>query len=118
MTLWVDPLPRTMAALVEGTCHNHLTGCLDGSGKWRAGARRLRIPRPGRRVLCPRRRSKILALQGSTARGTVGNLFGVGLTSITVVEEYPLIPAANPRSEEHTSELQSRQYLVCRLLLE
>src|SRR5947209_15762780 len=29
-------------------------------------------------------------------------------------------PAASPspRSEEHTSELQSRQYLVCRLLLE
>src|SRR3712207_6875531 len=29
--------------------------------------------------------------------------------------EEPLHP---PRSEEHTSELQSRQYLVCRLLLE
>src|SRR3712207_8101667 len=28
-------------------------------------------------------------------------------------------PAGSPgRSEEHTSELQSRQYLVCRLLLE
>src|SRR3712207_8379751 len=27
-------------------------------------------------------------------------------------------PAAWKRSEEHTSELQSRQYLVCRLLLE
>src|SRR3712207_8591451 len=26
--------------------------------------------------------------------------------------------ARSPRSEEHTSELQSRQYLVCRLLLE
>src|SRR3712207_8191602 len=26
--------------------------------------------------------------------------------------------APDPRSEEHTSELQSRQYLVCRLLLE
>src|SRR3712207_8981460 len=26
--------------------------------------------------------------------------------------------ACQPRSEEHTSELQSRQYLVCRLLLE
>src|SRR3712207_7824936 len=26
--------------------------------------------------------------------------------------------AADARSEEHTSELQSRQYLVCRLLLE
>src|SRR3712207_6993624 len=25
-------------------------------------------------------------------------------------------PLAPPRSEEHTSELQSRQYLVCRLL--
>src|SRR3712207_7518823 len=34
----------------------------------------------------------------------------------------PRRPAAaavsRPRSEEHTSELQSRQYLVCRLLLE
>src|SRR3712207_8373433 len=29
-----------------------------------------------------------------------------------------LRPHARPRSEEHTSELQSRQYLVCRLLLE
>src|SRR3712207_7930790 len=27
-------------------------------------------------------------------------------------------PAITTRSEEHTSELQSRQYLVCRLLLE
>src|SRR3712207_7052338 len=31
----------------------------------------------------------------------------------------PTLAAANVgRSEEHTSELQSRQYLVCRLLLE
>src|SRR3712207_8178034 len=32
----------------------------------------------------------------------------------------PQIPASERpvRSEEHTSELQSRQYLVCRLLLE
>src|SRR3712207_8586731 len=28
------------------------------------------------------------------------------------------LPLAPPRSEEHTSELQSRQYLVCRLLLD
>src|SRR3712207_8929077 len=28
------------------------------------------------------------------------------------------LPPAKGRSEEHTSELQSRQYLVCRLLLE
>src|SRR3712207_8307347 len=42
-----------------------------------------------------------------------------------VVAEAPTYPGAVPafcayqaRSEEHTSELQSRQYLVCRLLLE
>src|SRR5258707_15657297 len=29
-----------------------------------------------------------------------------------------VLPLGTPRSEEHTSELQSRQYLVCRLLLE
>src|SRR3712207_7905880 len=30
----------------------------------------------------------------------------------------PAPPGRTGRSEEHTSELQSRQYLVCRLLLE
>src|SRR3712207_3886331 len=33
-------------------------------------------------------------------------------------QTYPYVGGAMPRSEEHTSELQSRQYLVCRLLLE
>src|SRR5215203_5367836 len=31
---------------------------------------------------------------------------------------YRHLGSRGPRSEEHTSELQSRQYLVCRLLLE
>src|SRR3712207_8463529 len=31
---------------------------------------------------------------------------------------YNFNPEVTERSEEHTSELQSRQYLVCRLLLE
>src|SRR3712207_7665452 len=38
----------------------------------------------------------------------------IGLTLVTVVA----VLGAGMRSEEHTSELQSRQYLVCRLLLE
>src|SRR3712207_8693467 len=43
--------------------------------------------------------------------------------SIPILYKYfprsPCFPKAiNNRSEEHTSELQSRQYLVCRLLLE
>src|SRR3712207_6881329 len=33
-------------------------------------------------------------------------------------EQLQLAPTDRSRSEEHTSELQSRQYLVCRLLLE
>src|SRR3712207_7193104 len=37
--------------------------------------------------------------------------------SLTRTQSQPLIQQ-NSRSEEHTSELQSRQYLVCRLLLE
>src|SRR3712207_1068540 len=36
----------------------------------------------------------------------------------TGVEPGPCLDYMNDRSEEHTSELQSRQYLVCRLLLE
>src|SRR3712207_8377478 len=35
-----------------------------------------------------------------------------------VLREIDEMSAAYGRSEEHTSELQSRQYLVCRLLLE
>src|SRR3712207_8458273 len=39
-----------------------------------------------------------------------------GLTSTAQKKPIPLTSLT--RSEEHTSELQSRQYLVCRLLLE
>src|SRR3712207_7742955 len=50
---------------------------------------------PGRRAPRPRARRRAAAQRRGGARGT-----------------------PRPRSEEHTSELQSRQYLVCRLLLE
>src|SRR3712207_7853188 len=40
-------------------------------------------------------------------------------TTLAAASAQPTPDAATPaRSEEHTSELQSRQYLVCRLLLE
>src|SRR2546425_4096673 len=35
-----------------------------------------------------------------------------------IAKELPALNAIKPRSEEHTSELQSLAYLVCRLLLE
>src|SRR3712207_7201997 len=44
-------------------------------------------------------------------------LTGIGLVMIYRLT-YNVEGAENLRSEEHTSELQSRQYLVCRLLLE
>src|SRR3712207_8498093 len=50
---------------------------------------------------------------------------GVQVRRVVSVEEDAVVALASPsesvgsiRSEEHTSELQSRQYLVCRLLLE
>src|SRR2546429_2788834 len=45
--------------------------------------------------------------EGGSKRVLAGVLFGVGMAI-----------AAEKRSEEHTSELQSRLHLVCRLLLE
>src|SRR3712207_6976206 len=46
----------------------------------------------------------------------VGDRSAAGATA-PVIGEVDLRPGQQ-RSEEHTSELQSRQYLVCRLLLE
>src|SRR3712207_7062078 len=40
------------------------------------------------------------------------------LEVLEVVDDLPRLLIHADRSEEHTSELQSRQYLVCRLLLE
>src|SRR3712207_8301662 len=48
-----------------------------------------------------------------------GGCGGSGVCAPAVVDEQVAIGLRSaPRSEEHTSELQSRQYLVCRLLLE
>src|SRR5258707_1524328 len=50
----------------------------------------------------------------SSRFGTFALVFGICFAILYVVCDM----ASLPRSEEHTSELQSRQYLVCRLLLE
>src|SRR3712207_8309785 len=52
---------------------------------------------------------------GQTESGTAGRA-GSGL--VGTVETFEDTVHVVRRSEEHTSELQSRQYLVCRLLLE
>src|SRR5258707_2975309 len=48
--------------------------------------------------------------------GTLGDIVSECLGDFTGIRTKHSAAAA--RSEEHTSELQSRQYLVCRLLLE
>src|SRR3712207_8738304 len=49
--------------------------------------------------------------------GVAGIARDLAATGLGALKTAPVEPVPG-RSEEHTSELQSRQYLVCRLLLE
>src|SRR5437762_6540953 len=71
----------------------------------------LMIPRPPRSTLFPYTtlfRSRLQIVFGSIVRRRSARML-LALCSLS---------AAQTRSEEHTSELQSPMYLVCRLLLE
>src|SRR3712207_8028937 len=74
----------------------------------------LMIRRPPRSTLFP-----YTTLFRSRVRGVVNRIAmeHPGQT-VAVVTHGGVIAVFLTRSEEHTSELQSRQYLVCRLLLE
>src|SRR3712207_8786132 len=76
------------------------------------------IRRPPRSTLFPTRRSSDLQRPRSPDRGL--SLHVTGGLSFGVLACPPPVTMSREggRSEEHTSELQSRQYLVCRLLLE
>src|SRR3712207_7387838 len=63
----------------------------------------------------------LLALSALNSFGTLYQLIAqvAGLGLLAACATLLMCPLASMRrSEEHTSELQSRQYLVCRLLLE
>src|SRR3712207_7013878 len=72
---------------------------------------------------CARRRSTASAelstyiILGIDA-GILFPLVTNSILSVSLGSEGENFHMTSPRSEEHTSELQSRQYLVCRLLLE
>src|SRR3712207_8393922 len=87
------------------------------------------IRRPPRSTLFPYTtlfRSTLCLTDGSPALMScclvLGNAGRGAFSSIAEGIEKPGVGSKGyqptPRSEEHTSELQSRQYLVCRLLLE
>src|SRR5258707_7124523 len=69
------------------------------------------IRRPPRSTLFP-----YTTLFRSDGKSTSSGVWSSGSASPAFVGSCPGAVAC--RSEEHTSELQSRQYLVCRLLLE
>src|SRR5690606_40964571 len=54
----------------------------------------------------------------NASRNVVSMPSGSKTIGISVLTEKPASPSMARRSEEHTSELQSRENLVCRLLLE
>src|SRR3712207_7093082 len=85
------------------------------------------IRRPPRSTLFPyttlfRSRDELFAVGATFTLVAWG--FAYAFIVIQAVEPQSFTAAVDPeadrtwRSEEHTSELQSRQYLVCRLLLE
>src|SRR2546422_7747116 len=69
-------------------------------------------------LVAPIRRSTVALGKalGATLLGTT-QAAAVGVILLSIVRLWPS-PGALLRSEEHTSELQSRLHLVCRLLLE
>src|SRR3712207_9008766 len=78
------------------------------------------IRRPPRSTLFP---YTTLFRSARVARGRGDERAAVGLLELRVHQPVVLVlhrehDPVPRRSEEHTSELQSRQYLVCRLLLE
>src|SRR3712207_7160234 len=81
------------------------------------------IRRPPRSTLFPYTTLFRSRLPGEEPHDAVGGLHGAGRLvhdDDGARAEHRALGAdrADLRSEEHTSELQSRQYLVCRLLLE
>src|SRR5690349_22955467 len=68
----------------------------------------------------PTRRSSDLltADLGRDVAAALGDRNALMLVNHGIVTVGPDVPTAVMRSEEHTSELQSRRELVCRLLLE
>src|SRR3712207_8761402 len=82
------------------------------------------IRRPPRSTLFPYTTlfRSVASAVGHILRGSIGTpgRASRALASVTAASETLASRVRPPqlRSEEHTSELQSRQYLVCRLLLE
>src|SRR5205809_5773708 len=83
----------------------------------------LMIPRPPRSTLFPyttlfRSRNLVIAAAGNVDHAVLVELVECAFANGKGEEQFSSNGKPAIRSEEHTSELQSRLHLVCRLLLE
>src|SRR3712207_8994888 len=113
-TVWM-PL-RTIGPFqawrIAGSAAQPLPGCGGDSTRW---------VHPESRARCSSAASGLPPPGQSRAnhREAPGPAAATSSTDLLACIEWTYVsPRAAARSEEHTSELQSRQYLVCRLLLE
>src|SRR5947209_9648616 len=98
-----SPFPLTThVSKVESPVSNTL-----GQSPSLPGRARPILGRLNQTAICPGLEVTAHSLQDQVSRREIRSL-----------RNWPRESRASSRSEEHTSELQSRQYLVCRLLLE
>src|SRR3712207_8725331 len=100
-------------------CVTHV-GIEDRGELFRSGLFFLMIRRPPRSTLFP----YTTLFRSGLMRGSPRRPSSEFISPVSSPQMYAPAPMCRvmsrsiPRSEEHTSELQSRQYLVCRLLLD
>src|SRR3712207_770623 len=116
VSIGVVSMFSSMTASSIGPSVHGLPQFTTGMGRWEAQDREV-IPRIGRHRLDRLRPEHLDQLYTA--------LLDDGYSPASVLRHHRILSRAltvavqrGHRSEEHTSELQSRQYLVCRLLLE
>src|SRR5438445_3414716 len=106
----IDPATGAVAAPI----HLSTTFERDIEGTYSRGFMYTRNDNPNRKAL----EEGVSALEGGAGAAAFGSGMAAAMGLLGALAPGDHVLAHVDRSEEHTSELQSRQYLVCRLLLE
>src|SRR3712207_6658716 len=114
VTDWADAreVPAAAGSFGLDDMVEHLMACLEAMGP---GAHALAVSQPAVALLAA---AALMAEDGNPARPRSLTLVAGPVDARVNPSREEALAGLLPRSEEHTSELQSRQYLVCRLLLE
>src|ERR1041384_2061664 len=109
---WTCPAPENRADCGITACSTRCPSRRSSAAPDRGGLDHRDVGRRNRRMAL--NRGDKLRRPCSAAVGVVVEVAGAGVVDDPVAR---VMPGREPRSEEHTSELQSLAYLVCRLLL-